>query len=117
MSAKYNNILRVGGITLPDPSKMSVDDYDISESERNAKGYMISQMIREDVHKLVCEWALLRPEEYRIIRKAIKKKFGLQVYFSYRMKVRVVNLTCMPVTGKHPFTLMRKGCRCIRDLP
>lgn len=81
MSAKYNNILRVGGITLPDPSKMSVDDYDISESERNAKGYMISQMIREDVHKLVCEWALLRPEEYRIIRKAIKKKFGLQVYF------------------------------------
>lgn len=81
MAAKYNNILIVGGVTLPDPSEMSVEDYDISESDRNANGKMISQTIREDVHKLICKWSILRPEEYMNIRNAIKKKFGLNVRF------------------------------------
>lgn len=81
MAAKFNNILRVGGVILPDPSKMTIEDYDISESERNANGKMVSQIIREDVHKVSCEWALLRPWEYMAIRRAIKKKFGLNVYF------------------------------------
>ena len=81
MAAKFNNILKVGGVTLPDPSKMTIEDYDISESERNANGKMVSQMIREDVHKVSCEWAMLRPGEYMAIRRAIKKKFGLSVYF------------------------------------
>ena len=64
MAAKFNNILKVGGVTLPDPSKMTIEDYDISESERNANGKMVSQMIREDVHKVSCEWAMLRPGEF-----------------------------------------------------
>ena len=81
MAAKYNNILIVGGVTLPDPSEMSVEDYDISESVRNANGKMISQIIREDVHKLICKWRILRPEEYMNIRNAIKRKFGLNVRF------------------------------------
>ena len=81
MAAKYNNILIVGGVTLPDPSEMTITDYDISESERNANGKMVSQIIREDVHKIECKWKLLRPEEYMIIRNAIKRKFGLNVKF------------------------------------
>lgn len=81
MAAKFTNILRVGGITLPDPSKMTIEDYDISVSKRNANGKMIAQIIRENVHKLVCEWALIRPEEYMLIRGAIKKKFDLNIYF------------------------------------
>lgn len=81
MAAKFTNILRVGGITLPDPSKMSIEDYDITESERNANGKMITQIIREDVHKITCEWALLRTEEYMMIRRSIKRKFDLHVYF------------------------------------
>lgn len=81
MAAKYNNILIVGGVTLPDPSEMTISDYDISESERNANGKMVSQMIRADVHKIECKWKLLRPDEYMVIRKAIKKKFGLDVKF------------------------------------
>ena len=81
MAAKYNNILIVGGVTLPDPSEMTITDYDISESERNANGKMVSQIIREDVHKIECKWAILRPAEYVAIRQAIKKKFGLSVRF------------------------------------
>lgn len=54
MAAKYHNILIVGGVTLPDPSEMVISDYDISESERNANGKMVSQIIREDVHKIEC---------------------------------------------------------------
>lgn len=109
MAAKYNNILKVGGVTLPDPSKMSVDDYDISESERNARGYMISQMIREDVHKLTCEWAVLRPEEYMIIRRAIKRKFGLNVYFFIPDQNRDGNLNMYAGDRKTPIYTYEKG--------
>ena len=74
MAAKYHNILIVGGVTLPDPSEMVISDYDISESERNANGKMVSQIIREDVHKIECKWYMLRPEQYMEIRRAIKEK-------------------------------------------
>ena len=33
MAAKFNNILKVGGVSLPDPAKMTIEDYDISESD------------------------------------------------------------------------------------
>lgn len=79
--AKISNILVVEGVSLPEPSKMTQSDYDISDSERNAKGIMVAQMIREDVHKVECEWNLLKPEEYAIIRAAIKKKFDLNVSY------------------------------------
>ena len=81
MAGKYNNILIVGGASLPDTSEMTISDYDISESERNANGKMVSQIIREDVHKIECKWAMLRPDDYMAIRRAIKKKFGLSVKF------------------------------------
>ena len=81
MASKYNNILIVGGVSLPDPSEMKISDYDISDSERNANGKMISQVIREDVHKIVCKWKILRPDAYMEIRRAINKKFGLSVTF------------------------------------
>lgn len=81
MAGKYNNILIVGGVPLPDPSEMTISDYDISESERNANGKMVSQIIREDVHKIECKWAMLRTDDYMAIRRAIKKKFGLSVKF------------------------------------
>ncbi len=81
MTGKYNNILIVGGVSLPDPSEMTILDYDISESDRNANGKMVSQIIREDVHKIECKWAMLRPDDYMAIRRAIKKKFGLSVKF------------------------------------
>ena len=81
MASKYNNILIVGGVSLPDPSEMKISDYDISDSERNANGKMISQVISEDVHKIECKWKILRPDAYMEIRRAIKKKFGLSVTF------------------------------------
>ena len=81
MASKYTGILVVNGITLPDPSEMKQSDYDISDSERNAKGKMVAQMIRENVHKLECKWKILRPEEYAAIRSAISGSFGLSVSY------------------------------------
>ncbi len=78
---KYSNLLVVEGISLPDPSEMKQSDYDISDSERNAKGIMVAQIIREDVHKVECKWKILHPEDYEVIRRAIKKKFGLSVTY------------------------------------
>lgn len=82
MAARSNTgILIVEGISLPDPSEMTPSDYDISDSERNANGKMISQIIREDVHKLECKWSKLEVDEYLLIRRAIKKKFGISVQY------------------------------------
>lgn len=82
MAARSNTgILIVEGLSLPDPSEMTPSDYDISESERNTNGKMISQIIREDVHKLECKWSKLEVDEYLLIRRAIKKKFGISVQY------------------------------------
>jgi len=79
--AKISNILVIQGVSLPEPSKMDQSDYDLSDSERNANGKMIATIIREDIHKLECQWNLLRPDEYAVIREAIKKKFSLEVTY------------------------------------
>ena len=78
---EYANILKVNGVTLPVPSSMKPSDYDITDSERNAKGIMIMEMIREDVRKLECSWNILRPAEYMIIREAIRGKYNLDVEY------------------------------------
>lgn len=77
MAKVYANILKVGGVVLPPPSSMKCSDYDITDSDRNAKGVMIMEMIRENVHKLECSWNILRPDEYMIIRNAIANKYNL----------------------------------------
>lgn len=94
-------ILIVEGISLPDPSVMTASDYDISDSERNANGKMISQIIREDVHKLECKWSKLEVEEYLLIRRAIKKKFGITVQY------------LCPETGNRETLVMYAGDRKI----
>lgn len=81
MARSNTGILIVEGISLPDPSKMVPSDSDLSDSNRNARGYMIAQVIREDVHKLECTWSKLSAEEYMLIRTAIKKKFDLSVKY------------------------------------
>lgn len=81
MASKYTNLLVVNGVSLPDPSEMKQSDYDISDSERNAKGKMVAQIVREDVHKLECKWKVLRPEDYMAIRSAIKPKYDLNVSY------------------------------------
>lgn len=89
MAKEYANILKVGGVILPPPSTMKCTDYDITDSDRNAKGVMIMEMIREDVHKLECSWNILRPEEYMIIRRAISQKYNLNTeYFIPEMNQR-----------------------------
>jgi len=72
-----DNFLEVNGVALPAPSTMKHSDYDLTEAERNAKGVMVMQLIREDIHKLECTWNILRPEQYMKIREAIKPKAGL----------------------------------------
>jgi hypothetical protein len=75
------NIIVVEGVALPDPTSMTPSDYDLSDSERNAKGKMVAQIIREDIHKLELKWSWLTPDDYALIRRAVKKKFNLNVVF------------------------------------
>lgn len=108
MAARSNTgILIVEGISLPDPSDMTPSDYDISDSERNANGKMISQIIREDVHKLECKWSKLEVEEYLLIRRAIKKKFGLSVQYFCPETGEKGNLTMYAGDRKTPIKYFR----------
>jgi len=76
-----SNILVVNGVVLPPPSKMTLEDYDITKATRNANGIMIMEMVRADVHKIVCSWNYLRPDKYIIIRNAIRNKYNLSVKY------------------------------------
>lgn len=113
--AKYTNILVVEGISLPDPSEMTQSDYDISDSERNAKGIMVAQMIREDVHKVECKWKILRPEEYAMIRAAIKKKFGLNVTYFIADTGQRGSLSMYAGDRKTPVYTYEKGKPVYKD--
>lgn len=75
------NEITVNGVALPTPSKMTCSDFDLSEMERNSKGYMVGQIIRENVHKVECTWNRLKQNEYMTIRNAIKPKTSLNVNY------------------------------------
>lgn len=116
MAAKYHNILIVSGVAIPDPSEMTITDYDISESERNANGKMVSQIIREDVHKVECKWKILRPDEYMVIRRAIKKKFGLNVRFFVPEQNKEKELEMYVGDRKNPIYTYENGKPVYKDL-
>lgn len=113
--AKISNILVVEGISLPEPSEMTQSDYDITDSERNAKGIMVVQIIREDVRKVECKWKLLRPEEYAIIRSAIKKKFNLSVSYFVADAGSRGTLTMYAGDRKTPIYTYEKGAPVYKD--
>lgn len=75
--------LIINGIKLPTPSKLTLSDYDISggKTTRNAKGVMIIEIVRSDVHKLECSWNVLHEEEYLTIRNAISGIYGLSTEY------------------------------------
>lgn len=75
------NILKINGVELPTPSAMTPSDYDITEAVRNARGFMIMEMIRANVHKLECSWNYLTPDQYKIIRDVIAPKYNLAVEY------------------------------------
>lgn len=75
------NILIVEGIVLPEPTGMKPTEQDITKSNRSITGYMKGHVVRHDVHTLEVSWKLLSADEYYTISQAIKKKYGLLVYY------------------------------------
>lgn len=75
------NEITVNGVALPTPSKMTPSDFDLSDMERNSKGFMVGQIIRENVHKLECTWNRIKREDYMTIRNAIAPKTNLNVNY------------------------------------
>lgn len=109
------NILSVQGSQLPEPTKMTLGDYDISDSERNANGYMISQMIRANVHKLECQWAYLTPNEYMQIRNAIRGTYGLSVSFFIADEDTQDSLTMYAGDRSTPYYYYKDGKPTYKD--
>jgi hypothetical protein len=75
------NEIVVNGVALPTPSKMTCSDFDLSDLNRNSKGYMIGQIIRENVHKVECTWNRIKGNDYMTIRNAIASKKDLNVNY------------------------------------
>lgn len=74
--------LSVNGVELPTPSKMLISDYDISsEAKRNARGYLVMDIVRHNVHKLEITWKKLTFDQYKQIRDIVAQKVYLSVAF------------------------------------
>lgn len=88
--------LVINGITLPTPTELTLEDYDISSSKtgRNAKGYMIIENVRRNVHSITAKWAMLKPDDYMTIRNAISGVYNLSTsYFIPEQNARGTILT------------------------
>lgn len=57
-------LITVAGTPLPEPSKFSGITATIVDSGRNANGYMIGAVIRNDVGKISCSWNYLKAQDW-----------------------------------------------------
>lgn len=74
-------ILLIEGVLVPEPTGMKPTEQDITDSNRTIKGYVRGHVVRHDVHTLECSWKVLSADDYHILAQAIKKKYGLRVFY------------------------------------
>jgi len=57
-------LVTVAGTALPDPSKYSGNTATVVDSARNAEGYMVGGVIRNDVGKVSMEWSYITAQAW-----------------------------------------------------
>ena len=61
---------------LPDPSTYSGTTATMVDSARNAKGYMVGAVLRDDVGKVEMSWNFISVQEWSGILKLFSGKYG-----------------------------------------
>jgi len=67
-------LLKVNGVNLPEPTLFEVEVEPIGRFERNSNGNMVGDLIGTKV-RLICEWAMIEDEFFRLIFNAILPHF------------------------------------------
>lgn len=70
-------LLQINGVAMKTPSSIEVtyQDYDSSESNRNAKGELIRERVRAGVRRLDVSWKVLYADEMAKILNAVEPVF------------------------------------------
>lgn len=69
-------LVSIAGHDLPDPSTYSGTTATMVDSARNAKGYMVGAVLRDDVGKVEMSWNFISVQEWSRILKLFSRKYG-----------------------------------------
>lgn len=70
------SLVTVAGIELPMPSSYVGLTADIVDNGRNAEGYVVGAVIREDVAKVEMSWRFLTIKQWSDVMKLFNSKYG-----------------------------------------
>lgn len=70
------SLVTVAGIELPMPSSYVGLTADLVDSGRNAEGYVVGAVVREDVAKVELSWRFLTIKQWSDITKLFNSKYG-----------------------------------------
>ena len=66
------DLVIVSGYALPEPSEYSANTATLVDSARNAEGYMIGSVLRDDVAKIEISWRYLTVTQWSDILKCFR---------------------------------------------
>lgn len=72
----FKALVSVGNYEFPEPSTYKGTTSTIVDSARNAKGYMIGSVIRDDVGKVELTWRYLTVAQWAAINQCFKEGAG-----------------------------------------
>lgn len=70
------SLVTVAGIELPMPSSYVGLTADLVDSGRNAEGYVVGAVVREDVAKVELSWRFLTIQQWSSIMKLFNSTYG-----------------------------------------
>jgi hypothetical protein len=79
--AIYKPLVSVGGFAFPDPSKYTANTATIVNTARNAQGYMVGAVIRNDVAKITLSWRFISVSDWAMILQQFQTTFTRSVEF------------------------------------
>jgi len=73
-------LVTVSGYAFPQPSTYNATTSTLVDSARNAQGYVIGSVLREDVAKAEMSWRFLTVKQWSDILKCFNTKYGGKFY-------------------------------------
>lgn len=74
-------LVKINGMTLPIPSKYNVTTSTIVDSGRNVAGYVVGNVVRQNVVKVELYWRYLDYMQWKMILTRINGSFFMNVSF------------------------------------
>lgn len=74
--AYFTPLCTIAGTAIPDPSTYSGTTSTVVDSGRNAKGYVVGTVIRDDIGKVEMTWSFITVQDWANILKLFSIKQG-----------------------------------------